>query len=106
MAILTWSVPRRYALIPLLITTCYMPLGQMFVFAGLHLQLFRILLLVGLCRVVTRGETAGLKMTMLDKLFLYWAAATVVIGTMSYPSFARFINCSGEAYNALISYFL
>src|SRR5438477_7514135 len=98
MGVLTWALPRRHALIPLLITTCYMPLGQVFVVAGLHFPLFRILLLVGVCRVLTRGEAAGLELTRQDKIFFCWAAATLLIGTLTQPSFDRFINRSGDVY--------
>jgi hypothetical protein len=106
MTVLTWTLPRKRAWIPILITTCYMPLGQMFVVAGIHYQLFRVLLLVGACRVIVRGENQGLELTPFDKLFLYWAGATLILGTLTQFSFDRFINRSGEVYNALGAYFL
>jgi hypothetical protein len=106
MVFLTLSLPRRFALIPLLITTCYMPLGQMFVIAGLHFQFIRILLLVSWCRVFMRGEVRGLRIGPLDKIFIYWALATLVLGTLTQPSFERFTNRSGEIYNAVGSFFL
>jgi hypothetical protein len=106
MTLLTWSLPRRYALVPLMITTCYMPLGQMFVIAGLHFQFIRILLLVGWCRVFARGEAASLNLNSLDKLFIWWAVVTLVVGTLTAPSTTRFINRSGEVYNAIGTFFL
>jgi hypothetical protein len=106
MGVLTFSLKRRYALMPLLITTAYMPLGQVFVVLGLHFQFFRILLLLGVCRVWMRREAADMERTPLDKIFLWWAAATVVMGTMASPSVDRFINRSGEAFNGVGAYFL
>ncbi|MEY2539395.1 MAG: hypothetical protein QOG67_3135 [Verrucomicrobiota bacterium] len=106
MALLTWVLPRRLALIPLLITTCYMPLGQMFIIGGLHFQFFRILLLVGWSRVFMRQESSALKLGRLDKVFIWWALVTLVIGTLTQPSFDRFINRSGEVYNAIGTFFL
>ena len=102
MALLTWALPRRFALAPLLITTCYMPLGQMLIVGGLHFQLFRILLLVGVCRVLTRQEAKGLTATRLDKLFLYWITVTLVMGVIQ----NQFTTRSGIVYDALGSYFL
>jgi hypothetical protein len=106
MIVLTWCLPRRFALIPLMITTCYMPLGQMFVIAGFHFQFIRILLVVGWCRAFIRSEAGGLKLSRLDKLFIYWALVTLVVGTLTQPSMGRFINRSGEVYNAVGTYFL
>ncbi|MEY2486526.1 MAG: hypothetical protein QOH39_2174 [Verrucomicrobiota bacterium] len=106
MAIMTWSLPRAQALIPALITTCYMPLGQVFMIGGLHFPIFRLLLLVGFCRVVARGEIQCLKMTLPDKLFLWWCLATLILGTLAAPSFDRLVNRGGAVYDALGAYFL
>ena len=106
MCVLTWTFQRRYAPIPLLITTCYMPLGQALVLAGLHFQFLRVLLLLGIVRVWVRGEGADLRLTYLDRLFITWGAATLVMGTLNHPSFDRFINRSGEVFNAFGTYFL
>jgi hypothetical protein len=102
MTVLTWCLPRRRAILPLLITICYMPLGQMFVVAGLHFQLLRILLLVGLCRVLSRGENRDLIVTKIDKLFIWWVAITLLMGTMT----GSFITKCGTIYDAVGAYFL
>jgi hypothetical protein len=106
MVFLTWSLPRRSVLIPVMITTCYMPLGQMFVILGLHFQFIRVLLLVGWVRVCVQQEAKNLKFGTLDRLFIYWALVTLIVGTLTLPSFDRFINRSGEVYNAVGTYFL
>src|ERR1700692_4669392 len=80
MAYLTWTLPRRYAVSPLLVMTCLMPLGQQMGVLGLHFQMFRILLLVGGLRVLARGEAARMKWTVLDKLFVWWVIVSVVFG--------------------------
>src|ERR1700722_8921826 len=89
MVFLTWSLPRRSVLIPLMITTCYMPLGQMFVILGLHFQFIRVLLLVGCVRVCVQQEAKNLKLGSLDRLFIYWALVTLIVGTLTLPSFDR-----------------
>ena len=106
MAVLNFSLPRQRAMMPLLITTCYMPLGQALVVAGLHFQFLRILLLLGIVRVWVRREGADLRLTHLDRLFITWGAATLVMGTLNHPSFDRFINRSGDVFNAFGTYFL
>jgi len=106
MGTLTWVLPREKALFPLLITTCYIPLGQTFVFAGLHFQFFRIVLLIGWLRIWIRGEAVGLRLSAVDKLFVLWGATTLVMGFFTNPSLDRLVNRGGELYNALGSYFL
>lgn len=106
MGALTWSLRRQVAMMPLLAIVCYMPLGQGFVVAGLHFPLFRILLLVGLLRVFLRNEHSGLEVTPLDRLFIWWALVTLVLGTLAEPSIERFVNRSGDVYNASAAYFL
>jgi hypothetical protein len=106
MAVMTFRLRRQDGPIPLLITTCYMPLGQEFVLAGLHFEFFRVLLFVGWIRILSRGEHRGFKLTPLDKLFIWWALATLVMGTLADPSTQRFINRGGQVYNALAAYFL
>jgi hypothetical protein len=105
MAVLTVVLRRENALVPLLVTVCYMPLGQRFVIGGLHFHFFRVLLLMGICRVVLRGEAAGLRITGLDKLFLCWMVASLVLGTLVKPSTELLINRLGAFYNAAGVYF-
>jgi len=106
MIILAWSLPRRFAMMPLLITTCYMSMEQQFVVGGLHFQLYRILMIVGVFRVWVRSEQKGVAYGGLDKLFMFWVLATVIVGTATQPSFDRFLNRCGEVYNAVGTYFL
>ena len=105
-ALLTLILPRRLAILPLLVTVCYMPLGQQAVVAGLHFTIVRLLLLVGVVRVVCRGEARGLSLNRIDKLFLWWAVMSVILGLLCDPSSKTFVNRLGVFYNALGSYFL
>jgi hypothetical protein len=104
-AYLIWTLPRRFAVCPLLVMVCLMPLGQQLILLGLHFPLFRLLLLVGALRIASRGEAAGLKWTRLDSLFVWWVLVSLVWGTMSEPNLAHFQNRLGDAYNAAGTYF-
>jgi hypothetical protein len=105
MACLTWSLPRRFAVCPLLIMTCLMPLGQQLDVFGLHFYLFRILLFVGVLRVVVKGEVRPLVMSPMDRIFVWWVIVSILFGTMANPSLDLFRNRLGEAYNAVGCYF-
>jgi hypothetical protein len=106
MAALTFSLPRQQAVFPLLATACYMPLGQQMVVAGLHFTIPRLLILVGVTRVVVRGEARGLSLNRIDKLFLWWAVLSVILGFLSKPGPKMLVNRLGVFYNAVGIYFL
>ena len=101
MAALTFALPRRLAILPLLATVCYMPLGQQMVIAGLHFSILRLLILVGVVRVVCRGEARGLSLNRIDKVVLWWAVLSVILGFLSEPSSKILINRLGIFYNAV-----
>jgi hypothetical protein len=105
-SLLTLALPRRFAVLPLLATVCYMPLGQVVMVAGLHFYIMRLLVFVGLVRVVCRKEYVGLGASTLDKLFLAWALLTVVLGTLCKPTTEVLINRLGGFYNAAGVYFI
>jgi hypothetical protein len=100
----TWSLPRRFAVCPLLAMTCLMPLGQELDLGGLHFHLFRILLLVGVVRVIVKREAAAVQWNKTDKLMLWWVIVAVTLGSLSKPSMELFTNRMGEAYNAVGCY--
>jgi hypothetical protein len=105
LAYLTWSLPRRFAVCPLLVMTCMMPLGQEVVVGGFHFYLFRLLLLVGLLRVISKGEARQLVWTGTDKIFAWWIVISVAFGTMAEPTMDQLRNRLGDAYNAFSCYF-
>ena len=102
---LIWVLPRRHAVCPLLIMICLVPLGQEVVLFGLHFHFFRIVLLAGAVRVFIKGEMARMVLNRTDKIFVWWAVLSVLLGTMAKPSIELLINRLGDAYNALGCYF-
>lgn len=106
MVVLTFSLPRQWAVVPLLATVCYMPLGQQLVIGGLHFPILRLVILAGVARVVCRGEHLGFPRNRLDKLFLWWAVLSLIIGTLSKPSGVLLVNRLGVFFNAVGIYYL
>jgi len=47
-------LPRRYALVPVLVLTCYITMGQRVAIFGLNFTAIRILILFGWARLVVR----------------------------------------------------
>lgn len=96
---------RQNAVKALLATALFMPLGQQVVLLGLHFYFSRILVLVGLVRVLMRHETRGMQWSMVDKLFLFWVLTVFIIGNIRDGPSEALVRMLGFAYNALGIYF-
>lgn len=106
MGILMLVLPRRYALVPLLMAACYMTLGQRFVIIGLDFTIFRIIILFGIIRSIIRKEYSSITFNTIDKTIIFWAIICLFTGTLLDKTFGNLIHRSGHVYNALGVYFL
>jgi hypothetical protein len=106
MAGLLLALPRRLALLPITLTTCYMTFGQQIVAGGLHFTMLRVLVLVACVRVMVRGEFRRLQWLRLDTMMVAWVLAGVVTYTILWASTDALVNRLGIAYDALGLYFI
>jgi len=98
--------PRRHALLPILVGTCYMPLAQGIEIGAFHFFCIRILIATGVLRALVRGERVAGPFTTLDRLMLVsavWAIFSSVFHTR--PSEA-FVGSLGLIYNTCGIYLL
>lgn len=72
--------PRRTALLPLLLLVCCIPSAQRIVLAGADFTLLRLMVLVGLTRVIARGELSTIRPQRIDLCYSLW----VLIGSLVY----------------------
>ena len=84
MGILMLVLPRRYALVPLLMAACYMTLGQRFVIIGLDFTIFRIIILFGIIRSIIRKEYSSITFNTIDKTIIFWAIICLFTGFKTY----------------------
>jgi hypothetical protein len=102
------ALPRHWAPLPLLAGACYMTLGQGINLGPLAFTVIRILVVVGVMRVVFRNERIAGGMNGLDKgmvVFAVWAVISSVFhdsGTDGSPLVFRL----GLAFNTCGIYFL
>lgn len=106
-AVALWVVPRKYAPVPLLAGCCYMTLGQGIDLGPISLPIFRMLMAVGLFRVIAKGERIAGSINKMDK---------VVIALGAWLLFASFFHTGldgsgpifilGLLFNLLLTYFL
>lgn len=106
MAILFIVLPRKYALVPLLMTALYLTQGQVMIIATLHFTMLRIMILVGFVRIAMRKEYGHVKLNKIDMFLILYVISSVIIKTILWQTSAEFINRLGFAYDAIGSYFL
>jgi hypothetical protein len=106
MCLLMLVLPRRYALVPVIILTCYMTMGQRLMVAGANFTMIRILTLAGWIRIILRGEMRRLKLNAIDWAMMVWMLCNVVMHTLLWQTGQEFINRLGHAYDAIGLYFL
>jgi len=101
------GVRREHAPIPLLIGCCYMTMGQGIELGPFSLPTYRLLLLVGLVRVVTRGERMVGGLTGVDKVVIS-LAAWLLFASLFHERIPGTgpIYMSGIVFNITLVYFL
>jgi hypothetical protein len=99
-------VPRRYALVPVVILTCYMTMGERVMIGPFNFTMIRILLLFGWLRLMIRGEIHALQLNSIDKVIFWWVVSSTIMHTLLWQSSQEFINRLGGAYSTLGLYFL
>ncbi len=100
-------LPRRYALVPLFISGCYMTLGQVLMVGPLHFTILRILIFFGWVRIFLRREITGIKLNTIDWILIVWVVTSSLLymilrGGSSESIIARL----GTSYNTIGIYFL
>ncbi len=99
-------LPRQWAALPFLVGACYMTLGQGVTLGLFHLYFIRILIAIGLVRVIVRGERLAGRITSLDWLMVIWAAWALISSFFHKDISGVLVNRLGLIYNACGIYFL
>ena len=106
MSVLTLLLPRRYAIYPLIVSVCYVTIGQQILVLSLHFSIFRIIILMGFLRVIIRHDIAPIRLNVIDKTILWWVVIGLLMGLFNEPTVSDLIERAGYAYNAVGTYFL
>lgn len=106
MCVLMLALPRRYALVPVIILTCYMTMGERIMVAGANFTMIRILTLAGWVRLISRGEIRSLHLTVIDKVIVCWTLSGIVLHTLLWQTTQEFVNRLGHSYDVIGLYFL
>src|SRR6185369_672813 len=111
------TVPRKVVIVPVLLTTVFMTLGQQFEVAGARFYFLRIVILVAWARLLFGKDRVVIEFNRIDKAFVIWVVAAAIIifmpkhrhalADMPALSFSgMIIHAGGFALDALGTYFL
>jgi hypothetical protein len=109
--VLTFLLSRKNLVVPLLLSTFLIPLGQQFVVAGVHLFALRIIVLAGLVRMLfskrsPEGDLLAGGLNSVDKAFLLWAFLHALAFTLLFREMGAVVNQVGYLWDGLGGYFI
>lgn len=109
--ILILVLPRKYVIVPFLLCTFLVPLGQQVVLGGVHWLVCRILVLAGLLRLIAmkfnlKGSLISGGFNSVDQAFFGCALFQAVAVTLLYMQSQALINQLGFLIDWLGTYFL
>jgi len=99
-------LPKRLAPIPLLVGTCYMTLSQGIELGPFTFTIIRMLILVGILRILIRSERLKGGMNGLDWLMVIWGFLALISSFFRSDVSAAFVWRMGLAFNTWGIYFL
>lgn len=100
------TLPRRWAMVPLLIGTAYMTVGQAIQIGPASFTVIRLLVVVGFIRVKTRGERVAGGFHTLDRTMVWWAVCAAITSLFHKDPGSNLISMLGLSYDCLGLYFL
>ncbi len=100
------AVPRRWALVVMLVMACFVSPAQRVVVMSIDLNMLRIMILAGWLRIALRGETRGVVLKPIDGALIAWAVIGSVMMTILYGTGAIAMNRLGHMFDVLGMYFL
>jgi hypothetical protein len=104
-------LPRKYVVVPVLLIAFLVPIGQSVYAVGVHWLVLRIIVLVGLLRVVVMKFTSkkspfACGFNTIDKAFLICVVAQAIATPLQYMDSQALINQLGVLIDFLGAYFL
>lgn len=109
--VLIFFLPRKYVVVPFLLTIFLTPFGEQVYIGGVHLFVPRILILCGWLRIAwtkvsSNTEIATGGFTSIDKVFLLWAIFRATATYLEFLEFGAFVNQCAFLWDALGGFFL
>ena len=106
--ILILRLPLKSVLAPLLLSIFLIPKGQVIVLSGVHLNVYRIILLAGLARWVISRRSSPLAggFNSIDRMFALAALSFFIVFSLQYMATQALIKALGDLLDSLAGYFV
>lgn len=103
-SVFLFTLPRHLAAIPLLMGAAYMTRGQELELGPAHFSVIRILVMVGVFRVISKRERIVGELNRVDRFLILWAIW--LIGSSAFHMSNAWVFRAGMVWNDLGCYFL
>ena len=103
--LLLLTLPRRLAVLPILVVTCYMHVSAGFDIGPFNFYGVRVILMLAFLRILAKGEHLPGGANRLDWLMFWWAIAALVTTIFHDDIWAVFVNRLGLIFMGCGSYF-
>jgi hypothetical protein len=105
------ALPRKYVVVPFLMSAFLIPGGQGIYFAGLHIFVLRIILLFAWMRLaylklLSRSNLVSGSFNSIDKSFTLWAICHSIAFILLYREMGAVINQASFLWDVFTAYFL
>ena len=107
-ALLLWTLPKKYRMIPFLIAIFCSPFGEQIYTAGGHFFVQRLLILAGWIPILINRSKSKMPygFTRIDKIFMLWAISRAVATYLEFRDTDALVNQTGFLIDSLGGYFL
>jgi len=102
-------LPRKYVVLPFFLTALPIPLGQSLVIGAFHFTMFRLVVVFGLCRVLTNRlvgspSSRKLRLNAIDKTFFWYCLSSAVTFSLLFGEAQAVVNRLGFVLDSLGTY--
>lgn len=101
LGLLVLVVPRRYAIVPIVVGSIFVPADQRIVILTLDWQMFRLLILFALGRLLVRGEFAPFEVLPMDRAVFGLAGTVIVARTLLFLDPSVTVNALGRGFESI-----
>ncbi len=106
LAVAMLLVPRRWALLPMVLVACFVSQAQRIIVAGLNFDFLRIMIVAGWIRLAARGEIRKFRWNAVDTCLVLFAACGVTAYCVLHADSDAVKYRLGWAFDVLGYYFL
>ena len=106
LTLITIVVPRKYFLAPFVLAACFVPTDQRFIIWDMDFTVLRILIAVGVMRILLYGEISRVDWNRLVRLILLWAICGTFIYIIQWMNSEALVNRLGFLFDILGLYWI